>query len=90
MAAPPAKGHLVVAAPTLEDPNFHRSVVLLLAADDDGALRRRAETGPSDTLIGEIVPTWASLAPVRLFSSSAGPSSRMRPSAWGKVPGGAR
>ena len=38
MPALPAKGRLVVASPTLEDPNFHRSVVFLLAADGDGAL----------------------------------------------------
>ncbi len=61
MAAPPAKGCLVVASPTLEDPNFHRSVVLLLAADEDGALGVVLNR-PSDTLIDEIVPTWADLA----------------------------
>src|ERR1700689_2388734 len=57
MPAPPAKGRLVVASPTLEDPNFHRTVVFLLAADGDGALGVVLNR-PSDTAIDEIVPYW--------------------------------
>ena len=57
MSAPPAKGRLVVASPTLEDPNFRRAVVFLLAADDDGALGVVLNR-PSETAIEEIVPNW--------------------------------
>jgi putative transcriptional regulator len=57
MSAPPAKGRLVVASPTLEDPNFRRAVVFLLAADDDGALGVVLNR-PSETAIDEIVPHW--------------------------------
>jgi putative transcriptional regulator len=57
MPAAPAKGRLVVASPTLEDPNFHRSVVFLLAADGDGALGVVLNR-PSETSIDEIVPHW--------------------------------
>ena len=57
MSAPPAKGRLVVASPALEDPNFHRTVVYLLAADGDGALGVVLNR-PSDTLINEVVPLW--------------------------------
>jgi putative transcriptional regulator len=57
MSAPPCKGRLVVASPTLEDPNFHRTVVFLLAADDDGALGVVLNR-PSDTSIDEVVPHW--------------------------------
>jgi len=53
----PARGRLVVASPTLEDPNFHRTVVFLLAADDDGALGVVLNR-PSDTAIDEVVPSW--------------------------------
>ncbi|MGO8874646.1 MAG: YqgE/AlgH family protein [Acidimicrobiales bacterium] len=61
MSAPPAKGRLVVASPTLEDPNFHRTVVFLLAADDDGALGVVLNR-PSETAIDEVVPHWGSHA----------------------------
>jgi putative transcriptional regulator len=57
MPALPAKGRLVVASPTLADPNFHRTVVFLLAADGDGALGVVLNR-PSDTAIDEIVPYW--------------------------------
>jgi putative transcriptional regulator len=57
MPALPAKGRLVVASPTLEDPNFHRSVVFLLAADGDGALGVVLNR-PSETSVDEIVPYW--------------------------------
>lgn len=55
---PPARGSLLVAAPTLTDPNFARTVVLLLACDEDGALGVVLNR-PSDTPIAEIVPSWA-------------------------------
>lgn len=57
MSAPPAKGRLVVASPTLGDPNFHRTVVFLLAADDEGALGVVLNR-PSETAIDEVVPHW--------------------------------
>jgi putative transcriptional regulator len=57
MPADPAKGRLVVASPTLEDPNFHRSVVFLLAADGDGALGVVLNR-PSETSVDDIVPHW--------------------------------
>lgn len=55
---PPRRGDLLVAAPTLTDPNFSRSVVLLLACDEGGALGVVLNR-PSDTPVGEIVPSWA-------------------------------
>lgn len=57
MPSPPAKGRLVVASPTLEDPNFHRTVVFLLAADPEGALGVVLNR-PSGTSIDEVVPHW--------------------------------
>lgn len=66
---PPHRGCLLVAAPTLADPNFFRTVVLVLAYDDDGALGVVLNR-PSDTPIAEIVPSWAlhASAPGVLFS----------------------
>ncbi len=66
---PPRRGRLLVAAPTLEDPNFFRTVVLLLAYDPDGALGV-VLTRPSETPVAEIVPSWAlhASAPGVLFA----------------------
>ncbi|HET9091484.1 MAG TPA: YqgE/AlgH family protein [Acidimicrobiales bacterium] len=55
---PPERGRLLVAAPSLADPNFFRTVVLLLACDEDGALGVVLNR-PSDTPLAEIVPSWA-------------------------------
>lgn len=57
MPEPPAKGRFLVAAPALEDPNFHRTVVFLLAADMDGALGVVLNR-PSDTSVDDVVPHW--------------------------------
>lgn len=60
MSAPPERGRLLVATPTLEDPNFDRSVVFLLAADEDGALGVVLNR-PSETPVSDIVPHWSLL-----------------------------
>jgi putative transcriptional regulator len=55
-------GRLLVATPTLQDPNFARCVVLLLQHDAaDGALGV-VLTRPSGTAVGEVVPTWSPVA----------------------------
>ncbi|MGH9279943.1 MAG: YqgE/AlgH family protein [Acidimicrobiales bacterium] len=55
------KGRLLVATPALNDPNFERTVVLILEHGDDGAvgvvLNRPSETDLSDPL-----PGWQRLA----------------------------
>jgi len=50
-------GDLLVAAPMLLDPNFERSVVLLLDSDDDGALGVVLNR-PSAISVHEILPDW--------------------------------
>ncbi|MGH9293119.1 MAG: YqgE/AlgH family protein [Acidimicrobiales bacterium] len=69
MPASPSRGRLLVAAPSLEDPNFFRSVVFLLAADADGALGVVLNR-PSETPVAEIVPSWSLLiaSPQVLFT----------------------
>jgi putative transcriptional regulator len=55
------RGKLLVAAPSLADPNFYRTVVLMLEHTDDGAagvvLNR-----PSETEVREHLPQWAEAA----------------------------
>lgn len=53
-------GRLLLASPQLEDPTFHRAVVLVLDHDEDGALGvviNRTSVLP----VREAVPTWAEL-----------------------------
>lgn len=52
------RGRLLVAEPTLADPNFHRSVVYLIDHSEEGALGVVLNR-PSDTPVREVVPTWA-------------------------------
>lgn len=52
------RGRLLVAEPTLLDPNFHRTVVFLIEHGDDGALGVVLNR-PSETPVAEIVPIWA-------------------------------
>jgi len=61
-------GQLLVASPSLDDPNFARAVVLLLAHGDDGALGiilNRRMGAP----VHEILPQWQYLAlpPAEVF-----------------------
>jgi putative transcriptional regulator len=55
------RGKLLVAAPSLADPNFYRTVVLMLEHTGDGAagvvLNR-----PSETAVGDPLPRWADIA----------------------------
>ncbi len=54
-------GRLLVANPLLPDPNFDRTVVLLLAYGDEGALGLVLNR-PSDTMIAAPLPRWEHLA----------------------------
>ena len=51
-------GHLLVATPLIGDPNFERTVVLLLAHSDDGAFGIVLNR-PSATAVGEVVADWS-------------------------------
>lgn len=54
------RGHLLVAAPTLVDPNFNRTVVLVAEHTDEGALGVVLNR-PSQSSIGEVVPDLSNL-----------------------------
>ena len=57
-----SKGSLLVASPTLADPNFFRSVVFILAHDDDEGTLGVVLNRPSPIPVDEIVPGWGGLA----------------------------
>ena len=50
-----ARGQLLIAGPTLLDPNFWRSVVLVVEHTDEGALGLVLNR-PSETVVGDAVP----------------------------------
>jgi putative transcriptional regulator len=66
------KGRLLVATPPLVDPNFDRSVVLLLEHGDDGSLGI-VLNHPSDTALEEVLPEWNEHASVPGVVFSGGP-----------------
>ena len=55
------KGQLLIAAPMLVDPNFHRTVVLIMEHSDEGALGVVLNR-PTELAVGEAVPDLAELA----------------------------
>jgi putative transcriptional regulator len=66
-------GRLVVAMPTLSDPNFARTVVLLLThAPAEGALGV-VLTRPTQTDVAQVLPAWAPLATAPPLVFSGGP-----------------
>ncbi len=52
------KGRLLVAAPGLVDPNFDRTVVLMLEHSDEGALGVIL-TRPGDVAVLDPLPAWS-------------------------------
>jgi putative transcriptional regulator len=61
MAEVSLKGRVLVANPVLPDPNFERTVVLLLAHEDEGALGLVLNR-PSETEVDAPLPRWERLA----------------------------
>ncbi len=55
-------GQLVVATPVLADPNFARTVVLLLQADEEDGALGLVLNRPSGTGVDEVLPDWAPLS----------------------------
>jgi putative transcriptional regulator len=62
-------GRLLVATPKLDDPNFARTVVLLLDHDEDGALGVIISR-PTTVPVADVLPAWSELVtgPDVLFS----------------------
>jgi putative transcriptional regulator len=55
------RGKLLVAAPPLVDPNFDRTVVLMLEHSEDGAIGVVLNR-PSETELDDVFPEWRSVA----------------------------
>ncbi len=55
------RGRLLVAEPTLDDPNFHRCVVYLIEHSADGALGLVLNR-PGEVQVRDAIPTWAPYA----------------------------
>ena len=63
-------GQLVVATPSLLDPNLSRTVVLLLQADEEDGALGLVLNRPTGTEVAEVLPDWAPLggSPPVVFS----------------------
>ena len=55
-------GRLAVATPLLTDPNFDRTVVLLLQSDDEDGALGLVLNRPTGTEVGEVLEAWGDLA----------------------------
>jgi putative transcriptional regulator len=66
-------GRLVVATPVLTDPNFARTVVLLLQHDDEDGALGVVLNRPSGTGVAEVLPSWEPLAAVPPVVYAGGP-----------------
>jgi putative transcriptional regulator len=75
MPEPALVGKLLVANPRLIDPNFDRTVVLILVHSEDGALGVVINR-PSDTAVGEALPQWSERAGPPAVMFLGGPVSR--------------
>jgi len=56
------KGRLLVAAPSLTDPNFHRTVVLMIEHDDEQGALGVVINRPSQTDLSGPLPEWEPVA----------------------------
>jgi len=82
-------GRLLVSAPTMRDPNFARTIVLLLAHGHDGALGIVLNK-PSETTLAEVVPSWAGYAAEPEVVFAGGPVEADGAMGIGYAPDGAR
>ncbi|MBA3488068.1 MAG: YqgE/AlgH family protein [Longispora sp.] len=60
-AADTLTGRLLVASPMLQDPNFERTVVLLVSHDETGALGVVLNRA-TEVAVGELLPAWGRFA----------------------------
>ena len=82
-----AAGRLLVATPLLLDPNFERSVVLLLDVDENGALGVVLNR-PSTVPVAEVLPEWGEVAGTPGVLFQGGPVSTDSALAVGALPPG--
>lgn len=83
---PSLKGRLLVALPVLVDPNFDRTVVLVLEHGDEGALGVVLNR-PGDLRLDEPLPSWADVAAPPAVVFVGGPVGAGAAIGLGLVPG---
>ena len=81
------KGMLLVATPEMGDPNFSRSVLLMIEHNDDGALGLVLNR-PMDISAADAVPEWANLIEPPGLLHSGGPVSEGTIVGLGSAPEG--
>ncbi|TIC81595.1 YqgE/AlgH family protein [Nocardioides sp. GY 10127] len=81
----PAAGMLLVATPALEDPHFADTVVLVIDADDEGALGVVLNR-PTSVPVGEVLETWAGVVAEPDVLFAGGPVGRDGALALGVLP----
>ena len=72
---PPAAHRLLIAAPTLSDPEFFRTVVFLIEHDDTGTVGVIINR-PSHTPVGHILPDWQDVMSEPAVVFNGGPVQR--------------
>jgi putative transcriptional regulator len=82
----PAAGRLLVASPVLQEPPFHRAVVLLLDHDDDGTLGLVLNR-PSEIPVERVLPAWSGRTTGEPVLFSGGPVGDDSALGLGRLPG---
>ena len=89
MVTRPLAGRLLVAAPSLRDPNFDRTVVLVLEHGEEGALGLVLNR-PTETDLLATLPRWAPFAAQPTVLFVGGPVAPAAAIALAAVPAGAK
>jgi len=84
--AAPLAGRLLVAAPLLSDPNFSRTVILLLDHDEEGSVGIVLNR-PSQVPVGVVLPPWDGLTTGTDVLFTGGPVADDSALALGLLPG---
>ncbi len=80
-------GLLLVATPQLEDPNFRRSVVLLVEHDGDGGTLGVVLNRPTEVPVDRVLPPWAELVTGPAVVFQGGPVALENALALARLPG---
>lgn len=80
-------GLLLVATPQLEDPNFRRSVVLLVEHDGDGGTLGVVLNRPTEIPVDRVLPPWAELVTGPAVVFQGGPVALENALALARLPG---
>lgn len=80
-------GRLLVATPKLADPNFHRSVVLLVEHEDEEGTLGVVLNRPTEVPVGQILASWSELVTGPSVVFQGGPVALDSALALARVPG---